>query len=171
MKTFHLAVIMLIAGFFLRADHAWGGDWISLGLTASGIEYYNNSDIKKSGKNIFHVRTKIIYNERGKVNRFSLLKKMGKAPGNPYILSYEMKWSELNCNHKKYRISSGGIYDKRGNMIASLPKNDTAWHDMIPRSNEEKLNNIVCDRGNFSKTNPQKARSSIPFGEGQRIQD
>lgn len=171
MKTFHLAVIMLIAGFFLRADHAWGGDWISLGLTASGIEYYSNSDIKKSDKNIFHVRTKIIYNERGKVNRFPLLKKMGKAPGNPYILSYEMKWSELNCNHKKYRISSGGIYDKRGNMIASLPKNDTAWHDMIPRSNEEKLNNIVCDRGNFSKTNPQKARSSIPFGEGQRIQD
>lgn len=171
MKNTNFLIIILLTVFLLSAADSWAKNWTLLGTDPNGTEYYKPSDVKKVTKNIVHVRTKIIYNERGKFRNFSRLTKTEKNLRNPYILNFEMKWSELNCNHKKYRISSSGIYDKRGNMIASLPKNDTAWHDMIPRSNEEKLNNIVCDRGNFSKTNPQKARSSIPFGEGQRIQD
>jgi hypothetical protein len=100
--------------------------------------------MKKLDNNVISVLTKTIYNDVGKLKNYSALKKMDKAPGNPYILSHELVLLEIDCLNRKIKVSSRRICDKRGGIIASEMQSHGAWSDIVPNSNYEKLKNQFC---------------------------
>ena len=158
MRNIHFLIIIILTALFLSAADSWAKNWILLGENPYGAEYYTPSDAENVSKNIIRVRTKTIYNERGKFKNFSLLKKVDQDPRNPYVLSFEMKRIEFNCTSRKSRLHSGGIYDKRGNLIADLPKTSEKWSKVPAKSNIEKLSNIICGDNDIAKKNRPKSK-------------
>jgi hypothetical protein len=156
MRNIHFLIIIILTAFLLSANDSWAGNWVLLGANPYGTEYYNPSDAKKVNKNIIRVRTKTIYNERGKFKNFSLLKKTDEDPRNPYVLSFEMQRIEFNCTSGKHRLHSGGIYDKRGNLIADLTQPSEKWSKVPAKSNIEKLKDIICGDKAIAKKNYPK---------------
>ena len=162
MKNTNFLIIILLTVFLLSAADSWAKNWSLLGANPYGMEYYKPSDVKKVTKNIVHVRTKIIYNERGKFRNFSLLKKTDKDPRNPYILNYEMQWIEVDCTNRKHRLLSGGIYDKRGNLIVDLPPAGKKWSRVPAGSPAEKLMDLLCGNTDATKNNGSKNKKVDP---------
>jgi hypothetical protein len=136
----------------LLANQAWAANWKYFASSAGGDLYYDQSSIKKENKGIVHVWTKKTYSEQGKLREFSFLKKMGKAPGNPYILSHELTLIDIECLNKKIKISSNRICDKRGHFVASTARSSGEWNDIVRKSSDEELKNIVCRAGESFKT-------------------
>jgi hypothetical protein len=149
-KNVYAITVLLI--FALFTNQTWAADWGFRGLLPRGTGYYDKNGIKKVNKNITQVWTVTIYNEKGKADAFSLLKKQDKAPDNPEILSQELVLLEFDCVNEKYRIASMDIYDEKENLLLSIPEVDEKWHDIIPNSINEKLKNTVCSAGeNYNK--------------------
>lgn len=144
MKTKILHGIICLTIFFLFAGQASAAGWKLVASSGSGDMYYDENSVKKANRNIIHVLTKITYSEQGKLERFSSLKKAGKAPGNPYILSHEMIIFEIDCAKGKIKISSDKICDKRGQLVTLVSHPHGKWNDIVRKSSEEKLKNIVC---------------------------
>jgi hypothetical protein len=135
--------------FILCANQALASEWILYEKSATGDEYYDKSSIQKVNNNIHRVRIKKIYNDVGKYKKYAILKKMNKAPVNPYILSHELILVEVDCLHKKIKISSERICDKRGAVIASKTHSPDKWMDIVPNSKFQKIK--VCAPLNHSK--------------------
>jgi hypothetical protein len=134
-------LVILILFVAVGALHA--ADWIFYGETRSGHLYYEKTGIKINA-NIARVRTMAILNDDGKMELYSALGKMGKAPGNSDLLSYTIALEEFDCAKEKLRISSMTIYTEKGSAIhSSLIKNDE-WDDIIPETNGDILGKIVC---------------------------
>ena len=150
MRAKNSQVIICLLIFFLFADQALAEDWKFRALLPRGTGYYDKSSIKKINEKISHVWTVTIYNEKGKADAFSLLKKQDKAPDNPEILSQELVLLEFDCVNEKYRIASMDIYDEKENLLLSVPEIDAEWHDIIPNSINEILKKIVCSVGENS---------------------
>lgn len=149
-KIFYVTCILLI--FTLFASQAWAADWGFRGLLPRGTGYYDKHSIKKINKNTGQVWTVTIYNEKGKADAYSILKKRDKAPDNPETLSQELVLLEFDCANKKYRIVSLDIYDEKENLLLSVPEINGQWNDIVPNSINEKLKNIVCSHVKNSKT-------------------
>jgi hypothetical protein len=162
MKNTNFLIIILLTVFLLSAADSWAKNWTLLGTDPNGTEYYKPSDVKKVTKNIVHVRTKIIYNERGKFRNFSRLTKTEKNLRNPYILNFEMKWIEFNCTTRQYRLLSGGIYDKRGKLISDLPPSGKKWSRIPAGSPAEKLMDLLCGNTDVTKNNGSKNKKVDP---------
>ncbi len=135
--------------FILCAHQALASEWILYEKSATGDQYYDKSSIQKVNNHIHRVRIKKIYNDVGKYKKYAILKKMDKAPVNPYILSHELILVEVDCLHKKIKISSERICDKRGAVIASKTHSPDKWMDIVPNSRFEKIK--VCTSLNQSK--------------------
>lgn len=131
--------------FVFYANPALASEWILYEKSATGDEYYDQSSIQKSNNNIHRVRIKKIYNDVGKVENYSVLKRKGNAPANPYMLSHEIALWEINCLNGKMRISSQHICNKRGEVIASMPFLHDPWMKVAPNSKFEKIKSKVCD--------------------------
>ena len=144
MKIKNITNIICLIIFFLFANQSFAADWGIRGLLPRGTGYYDKNSIKKINKNISQVWTVTIYNEEGKADAFSILKRQEKAPESPEILNQEMILLEFDCVNQKYRIVSMDIYDKKGNILLSVPEINDKWHDIIPKSINEKLKDIVC---------------------------
>jgi hypothetical protein len=151
MKAMNLKGIICLVIIFLSANQVCAAEWIFLESIPTGVQYYNKSSIKELNKNIFCVWTKETYNENGKIRNYSFLKKIGKAPDNPYILSHELKLLEIDCENKKIKVSSNNFYDKQGNVITSAPQTYCERIDIVPESIAETLKNIVCNADKTSK--------------------
>jgi hypothetical protein len=149
-KYFYTIIFFLI--FFLFANQVWTAEWGYRGLLPRGTGYYDKNSIKKVNKSISQVWTVTIYNEKGKKDAFSLLKKQDKAPDNPEILSQELILLEFDCVKEKYRIVSMDIYDEKETLLLSIPEINGKWHDIIQNSINEKLKNVVCKVGKNFKT-------------------
>ena len=152
MKMKNLRCIICLVIFFLLANQAWAAGWKLFTSSGDGDMYYDENSIKKVNKNIVRVLTKKTYSEQEKLKEFSSLKKNGKAPGNPYILSHELILIEIDCISEKVSISSDKICDKRGNVVTLAPQSYGKWNDIVRKSSDEKLKNIVCSDGKTSKT-------------------
>ena len=152
MKIRNLQGIICLVIFSLLTNQAWAADWKFFASSGGGDMYYDKSSVKKVNKNISRVWTKKIYNEKGKLEEYSLLQKTGKAPGNIYILSHELILFEIDCSNEKIKTSSNSIRDKRGHVVASTPQSYGKWNDIAHKSNDEKLKNILCDTAKTSKT-------------------
>jgi hypothetical protein len=153
MKIMNVQGIICLVIIFLFANQAWAAEWIRYMSNASGNSYYDKSSIKKVNTNISSVLTKVIFNKDGKTKAFSFLKSINNAPDNPDILELELRLLEIDCVNKKSRISSASFYNKKGNVVFSLPKNVYGeWQKIIPKSTSETLKNKVCSAGNASKT-------------------
>lgn len=153
MKKMNIQGIICLGIIFLFANQAWAAEWIYYVSNASGNSYYDKSSIKKVNKNIIGVSTKIILNQDGKTKAFSFLKSINKAPNNPDILGFELRLQEIDCINKRSRISSAIFYNKKGNVVFSLPKSvNGEWQKILPKSTSEMLKNKVCVAGNTSKT-------------------
>ncbi len=134
---------LVILALFAVVGHTQAADWIFYGETHSGHLYYEQTGIKING-NIARVRTMAILNEDGKIELYSALRKTGKAPGNPDVLSHSIAWEEFDCVNEKLRLASMTIYNEKGSTIhSSLIKNDE-WDDIIPATNADILGKIVC---------------------------
>jgi hypothetical protein len=145
--------IICLVLFFLFASQAWAADWIFYTSSNIGKEYYDKTSVKKVNENITSVWAKIILNEDAKTKNFSSLKRIGKAPEKPDILSYQLVLIEIDCVNKKVRSSRMTINDAKGGVIASGPKSFiSTWDDIPFDSNADKLKNIVCSVVNTSKT-------------------
>jgi len=144
MKAKNVQSIICLVIFFLFADQAWAADWKFFASSGSGDVYYDKNSIVKVNKNIVRVRTKKTYSEKGKLEEYSFLKSLGKAPGNPYILSHELKLLEIECLNKKIKISSDRICDKRGHVVVTTTQSYSKLNDIVRKSSDEELQNIVC---------------------------
>jgi hypothetical protein len=146
MKTKNVQSIICLVIFFLFANQAWAADWIYFDTTAVGdMYYYDQSSIKKEDKNIISIWNKDILSKKAKTKYYSILKGMDKAPDNPSLLSYYIELLEIDCVKEKIKDTSVTIYDEKGNIIYSSPKNQSGeWNDIFPISVGEKLKNIVC---------------------------
>jgi hypothetical protein len=75
---------------------------------------------------------------------------------NPDILAFESRLQEIDCINKKIKITASSIYDKKNNVVFSLPVNIYGeWQEIIPKSANENLKNIVSGAG---KTSPPKKK-------------
>lgn len=144
-------IIVVSIMVILFVNQALAAEWILSEKSATGDEYYDKSRVKKVNNNINSVVVKKIYNDVGKVQNYSALKKVNKAPVNPYILSHEIALWEIDCLNGRMRISSERIYDKRGDVIATKPSSHDKWIDVVPNSKFEKIKNKVCPPINNSK--------------------
>jgi hypothetical protein len=131
-------------------NRAWSAEWGFRGLLPRGTGYYDKSSIKKINSHISQVWTVTIYNEQGKEDAFSILKRQDKAPDNPGLLYQESTLLEFDCSNGKFRIASINIYDAQDNLLLSVPEINDQWHDVIPNSINEKLKNIVCNADDTS---------------------
>jgi hypothetical protein len=150
MKTKYQVIICSLI-FLLFANQVWAADWKSLGSDLTGVQYYDESSIKKADKNNILIKVKIIYSEAGKINKFSFLRKINKAPSNPYILSHEILFLKIDCVNQKIKGFSRSLYDKRGNVIVKVPDSYGKWNKIVPKSSDEKLKNIICNSGKISQ--------------------
>ena len=146
MKAKNVQSIICLVVFFLFANQVWAAEWIYYGSTSAGDVYYDKSSIKEVNKSIIPVWTKNILSEEAKTKYFSILKGMDKAPDNPSLLSYYIELLEIDCVNEKIKDTSVTIYDEKGNVIYSSPKNQSGeWNDIFPISVGEKLKNKVCE--------------------------
>jgi len=143
MKINNIYSIICLVIISLLANQAWAADWKFFASSGSGDVYYDKNSIVKVNKNIVRVRTKKTYSEKGKLEEYSFLKSLGKAPGNPYILSHELKLLEIECLNKKIKISSDRICDKRGHVVTTT-QSYSKLNDIVRKSSDEELQNIVC---------------------------
>lgn len=144
-----MITLLLLSLFF--SIQTWAAQWGFRGLLPRGTGYYDKNSIKKTDNNISQVWTVTIYNEQGKADAFSILKKQDKAPDNPAVLHQESTLLEFDCANGTYRIASINIYDEKGNVLLSVPEINSQWHDILPNSINEKLKNIVCNSDTESK--------------------
>jgi len=134
---------LAILFFFSAVHHIEAAEWIFYGESHSGHLYYDNTSIKKIG-DIARVRTMAIFNDDGKIELASALRKMGKAPVNPDLLSYSTTSEEVDCVNKKLKISSMTIFNEKGGSIHSPIIENDEWDNIIPETNGDILWSIVC---------------------------
>lgn len=146
MKMENFAGVVLLLFFFFFGTQTIAADWGIRGLLPRGTGYYDKDSIKKINKNIRQVWTVTILNEKGKADVFSMIKKQGRIPENPEILSQELILLEFDCANAKYRITAMDIYDVNGTVLFSVADIPDQWRDIIPRSINEKLKDIVCSK-------------------------
>jgi hypothetical protein len=151
MKIKNVQCIICLVLFIIFANQAWAAEWVLYEKSATGDEFYDKIGIKKVNNNIIRVWTKTIYNDVGKIKNYSVLKKIDRAPVNPYLLSHELILLEIDCLNGKIKVSSDRICDKRGGVIASELQSNGEWKDIVPNSNLEKLKNKVCGFGKNSR--------------------
>lgn len=144
MKTIKIYCIVILAAWLLPVYGSLAADWGFRGLLPRGTGYYDKNSIRKISDHVYQVWTVIIYNEQGKADAYAMLLKQGKAPENPAVLNQESILLELDCLRGKYRIVSINIYDEKDTLLFSVPETNAGWHDVIPNSINEKLNNTVC---------------------------
>ena len=144
MKTIKIYCIVILAALLLSAYGSLAADWGFRGLLPRGTGYYDKNSIRKISDHIYQVWTVTIYNERGRADAYAMLLKQEKAPGNPAVLNQESILLEFDCLQGKYRIVSINIYDEKDTLLFSVPETNDGWHDIIPNSINEKLNNAVC---------------------------
>ena len=145
MKIKHVQGIICLAVLFLIANQAWAADWMLYGIANTGDMYYDQSSIKKVNENIVRVWIKSTYNEKGKIETFSLLKDTDKEPASPDKLNHYILLQEIDCANEKYRTVSIKIYDEKDNMLFSSPEGETdKWNDILPNSVTETLKEKAC---------------------------
>jgi hypothetical protein len=146
MKAKNVQIMIWFAMFWLFAHQARAEEWIYYASTSTRDVYYDNSKIEKIEKNIIRVWAKAIFNENGKKEAFSYLKRIDRAPDNPDTLSHVLGFHEFDCIKVKVKDFSMVIYDKQNNVLYSSPKDETGkWKDIRPNSVGEILKNIVCE--------------------------
>ncbi|MBN1365052.1 MAG: hypothetical protein JW976_09645 [Syntrophaceae bacterium] len=151
MKTNNLLGIILLVSIFLFTNRAFSADWIYVGSTSKGKEYYDASSIKKINNNIIHILCKTTFSKKGKSETFSFLKKMGKKPGNPSVIDHLITLEEFDCVKAKKRPVSFNIYDKEGKVIYTSPKfHNPKFINTIPNSVGNKCLKKVCSVGMVS---------------------
>lgn len=144
MKATKYYIICLMM-FFLSNHQAWAEDWILYKTSPEGKMYYSKSNIIKTNKNIVQVRTKTILNEKGKINAFAILKKLGIAPCNVQSVSHEVTEEHYDCQNKKYKIFSTTIYDAGNKVLVSQKAIGNKWSDVRSKAAVGKLMNTVCN--------------------------
>jgi hypothetical protein len=154
MKINNFLGIICLVIIFLFTNQVFSADWIYVGSTSKGKEYYDASSIssiKKVNNNIIRVSCKTIFSEKGRVETFSFLKKRGKKPSNSSVIDYLITLEEFNCVNAKKRPVSFNIYDKKGNVIYTSPKfHNAKFIDTIPDSVGYKCLKKVCSIGKIS---------------------
>lgn len=144
MKKRNLQTVVGFVMLFLAAGRVGAVEWIPYGSSTIGAAYYDKSSVIKVNGHMIRVLTKTLLNDVGKLQNYSVLRKKGKAPGNPYILNYEIALLDVDCPNAKIKIFSRRICDKRGSVIASEPASHDQWHKIVPGSHLEKLKNEIC---------------------------
>jgi hypothetical protein len=142
-KTLQNLLGFTILFLFLTVRPAPAAEWVYCESNQSGHLYYDKTGMMKTG-DIVRVRTMTIFSDDGKAELRNALKKMGKAPGNPDLLSYSISSEEIDCAKRKMKITSATIYNEKGGAIHSSVNQDAGWDDVVPGSNGEILGNIVC---------------------------
>lgn len=151
MKVKNIQSLVCLVFFILFANQVWAVEWVLYEKSSTGDEYYDKNSIKEVKNNIVRVWTKKIYNDAGKIKKYSVLKDMDKAPVNPYLLSHEVTTVEIDCLNQKVKVSSERVCDKRGGIIASDLQFPNKWKNIILKSSTEKLKNQVCAPSKYSK--------------------
>ena len=142
---FSLTVIACNSGTDHAASDRQSADWVRIGKTVTGDNYYDKNSLKEENKNIIRVKTKAIYSENGKKEKLAFLKSINKAPASADSLSHEIRIWNVDCVNKKINPYSSTIYGKGDQMITSSPEFANQWDDILPRSLSEKIKNVACN--------------------------
>jgi len=143
-KTTHqilagVAILFLL----LTVRPAPAAEWVFCESNCSGHLYYDKTSIVKTG-DVAQVRTMTIFSDDGKAELSNAFKKIGKASGNPDLLSYSISSDEFDCVNRKMKILSMTIYNEKGAAIYTSVSKNAGWDDVIPGTNGEILGKIVC---------------------------
>jgi len=141
--TLRMILGLAILFFFSAVHYIEAAEWIFYGETRSGHLYYDNISIKNNG-DIARVRTMAIFNDDGKIELASALRKIGKASGNLDLLSHSITLEEVDCVNKKLKISTMTIFNEKGGSIHSPVIKSDEWDNIIPETNGDILWTIVC---------------------------
>lgn len=142
-KTLRILAGCAVLFSFLALSDARAAGWEFCESNPSGHLYYDKSGIVKTG-DIARVRTMTIFSEEGKAELYAALRKAGRAPGNPEMLSYSITTEEFDCAKKKMKLTSLTIYNEKGGSIHSSVVKDAGWDDIRPGTNGGILGNIAC---------------------------
>jgi hypothetical protein len=63
-----------------------------------------------------------------------------------------LKLLEIECLNKKIKFSSDKICDKRGHFVVTTTQSYGKLNDIVRKSSDEKLQNIVCSDGKTPET-------------------
>ena len=89
-KTTHqILAAAAILFLLLTVRPALAAEWVFCESNRSGHLYYDKTSIVKTG-DVAQVRTMTIFSDDGKAELSHAFKKMGKASGNPDLLSYSI---------------------------------------------------------------------------------
>jgi len=136
----------------LFAHQAGAADWIFISSTPTRDVYYDQSSVKRVKKKIVRVWAKAVFNKDSKMQTFSFLESMNKAPDDPDILSHALGLHEIDCVEEKIRDISTIIYDEENRVLYSSPKGERGkWNDILADSVGEILKNIVCKGQNSAE--------------------
>ncbi len=142
-------VAVLLLGFILLfAFHAetWGADWRPF-LEKPRNYYYDSSDIRKISTGVFRAWQKQDYSPED-------MEKRAKAFGPKYQqLSFGITLLQINCIERKIKHQRATFYRENGSVLDSAPyeaKGLAIWEYVIPDSIEEKLLNVICERGGYT---------------------
>lgn len=142
---FSLTIIACNSGTDQAASDRQPADWVRIGKTVTGDNYYDKNSLKEEHKNIIRVKTKAIYSENGKKEKLTFLKSINKAPANADSLSHEIRIWNVDCVNNKINPYSSTIYGKGDQMITSSPEFANQWDDILPQSLSEKIKKIACN--------------------------
>ena len=144
MKKISLVISLVI--FSLFANQAWAANWILYNTSDEDKMYYDKSSIKEVNKDIIQVWTKKLLTKNGKTKVPSSLKRIDKTFGNTKLWSNKFILLEFDCVNEKYRIASMNIYNEKGSMLLSKPEMNEKWRDIVPKSVNGPLKNVVCQK-------------------------
>jgi hypothetical protein len=143
-KTIHQILAgVAILFMLLTVRPALAAEWVFCESNRSGHLYYDKTSILKTG-DVAQVRTMTIFSDDGKAELSDAFKRMGKASGNPDLLSYSISSDEFDCVNRKMKLSSVTIYNEKGAAIYTSVSKNAGWDDVIPGTNGEILGKIVC---------------------------
>lgn len=151
MKINNFLGIICSVIIFLFTNQAFSADWIYVGSTVKGKEYYDASSIEKVNNNFIRVWCKTTFSKKGKAETFSFLEKEGKKPRDSSVIDYLITLEEFDCVNAKKRPVSFNIYDKKGNVIYKSSKfHNPKFSNTIPNSAGDKCLKKVCSVGKES---------------------
>lgn len=119
-------------------------EWIHIGKTSTGENYYDKNSIQKTDQDIWKIKTKALYSEEGKKTKFAFLQSIGSNVKDARVLDHEIRIWRVDCRNKKINPFSSTIYDADDDIIVSSPEFPDKWDKILPQSLADKLRHTVC---------------------------
>jgi len=137
--------VLMIVGFILSVfvTNVTGEDLIKFSDDNTGdLWFYDKDNVERSSGRV-KVWVTHVYGKESKNNMVEIYHNFADPPKNLENLTSNKSLEEIDCKLARHRILTRTDYDKDGNGIFTINK-PSKFRDIPPRSNIERLKNILC---------------------------